>query len=800
MNAKVDDNFKKLDINSSLGIKKLDSSGEAVAGVRMEVSAAYAGIPGLLQRVINENDSSAWTEIMNKIDYIYANIDHVFTGLEGETGFSREVKCQTDSGKKLLFKPNLVAPSVIDPISHGEGSGAPVCTEWPLIAALMRWFHDKLDIRYSQMALGEASTSTFFMAYVHSKSTGRVITTEAVIEGRSDDFYGGWGFFFVRRYLSEHHPSSHTDDPMLGYEDSVAGNYIPPGRTGNRMMVYDLNKLKDDGGKGRSVEVPGGANFKEITLHKAIIGGVPGDSDDLKKYPGCVLVNVPKLKIHAQDLLTNAIKNLGIGLYPTQCPSGKCENETSWKYSYPDTPIPSYKGKIPHSPWILEMDDKTNLPVKGENGQYIARKTAGFSGTQSDIIRAVQSQNVFMLHVVDAIEMINISHNPDGNAVRVPEGYVWASLDCVALDLFCARYCFKTLPMLEALKLKEENGWLTEFVHHVPVAVVDGKNISTVQGLDSPLFRYDLYRYAEERGVGRQQYYVVGWDTLTGTPMASLAGHLGRVDDGKFHELMTETMYYNPQTILHDLQKTILSYAEAYDSISGSSLFKEFMEKFDENNDGVIDYDEKGRKGFDTAQFGMLAYALNLQITEEYGMLKGSFIEATSYIKNTNKALNQQGHDFADAIELVQKAGIAFRMSMSEVVHQDRFIQGMTYGKGKWPSWETVHYFQYTEALYGSRAPADIKLASLYGKAFQYADKVLNEGGYTGSTDQGASESDAMNKYFKALSKGAALLDFTLYVPEGYGGLEAVNIPNVKESVDPGEVFTARFNKGQEVW
>jgi hypothetical protein len=25
----------------------------------------------------------------------------------------------------------------------------------------------------------------------------------------------------------------------------------------------------------------------------------------------------------------------------------------------------------------------------------------------------VQSQNVFMVHVVDAIEMINISHNPD---------------------------------------------------------------------------------------------------------------------------------------------------------------------------------------------------------------------------------------------------------------------------------------------------------------------------------------------------------------------------------------------------
>ena len=44
----------------------------------------------------------------------------------------------------------------------------------------------------------------------------------------------------------------------------------------------------------------------------------------------------------------------------------------------------------------------TNLPVKNEKGEYIATKTAGMPGTQADVIRAVQSQNVFMVHVVDA--------------------------------------------------------------------------------------------------------------------------------------------------------------------------------------------------------------------------------------------------------------------------------------------------------------------------------------------------------------------------------------------------------------
>lgn len=68
--------------------------------------------------------------------------------------------------------------------------------------------------------------------------------------------------------------------------------------------------------------------------------------------------------------------------------------------------------------------------------------------------------------------------------------------------------------MREALKLKDENGWPTEFVHHVPVAIIDGKNIATEEDLDSPLFRYNLYHYAEARGVGQQKYYVVGWDAL----------------------------------------------------------------------------------------------------------------------------------------------------------------------------------------------------------------------------------------------------------------------------------------------
>jgi hypothetical protein len=786
-------------VNSPLGQKQADSEGSPVCGVRMEVSRAYAGIPGLLQKVINDNDVAAWAEISEKIDYIYGNLNYSLAGLDRETSFAGEVQTQVWSGKKLLFKPNLVAPKVIDPVTHGEDLGAPICTEWPLIAALMRWFHDKLEISYHQMALGEASTCTFIFSFSYSKISGNSITTEAVMEGRSGDFYGGWGFYFVRRYLSDRHSASHTDDPMQGHEDSVAGRFLPPGRASDRLPVYDLNKIQDEVSKGRTVAVPDGANFQEITLHKVIVGGDPWDPDDRKDYPGCVLVNVPKLKLHFQDMITNAIKNLGIGLYPTLCASGDSKSDTSWKYACPSKTMPSYKGRLPHMRWVLKMDEDTNLPVKDEHGACITTKTAGMPGTQADVIRAVQDQGVFLLHVVDAIEMINHSHNPDGQAVRVPEGYVWSSLDCVALDLCCARYCFKTVPMLEGLKLKEENGWPTEFVHQVPVARVEGGNIVTGEGLDSPLFRYNLYRYAESRGVGQQNYHVVGWDSVTETPLASLMGHLGRVDHGQFFELMTKTMYFNLGCLLWDLQKTILSYAKAHDDLTGSSLIQEFLDSFDENNDGMIDYDEHGRKGYWSAQFGIGAYALHLQFTETYGAFKGGFYEMANCLRATDKNWNPHGHDFmGDYFMLEHTAEAVFHLSQSKALSADLFVPGMTFGQGKWPSWQTASYMLITKDIYGSHLPESISLQSLYGAAFQYADQAFGRGAYSGNTDQ--SNGDSLQKYFEAVSKGAEPLHFTLYVPVGYGSLKTLKIPNVEETSDPKKIFTAHFNGGQEIW
>ncbi len=786
-------------VDSDIGKKETDSWGSPVCGARMDASQAYDRIPELLQKVINEDDKAAWAAIVKKIDYVYDHVDYSLVSLDRETDFITEVQSQVMSGKKLLFKPNLVGPQVIDPDTHGEDLGAPICTDWSVIAALMRWFHDKLSIDYHQMALGEASTSSLLCGAIFSKKAGKTVTSEAVFEGRCEDFYGGWGFYFVRRYLREHHSPSHTDDPMNGYEDSIAGRYLPPGKAGNRLMVYDLNKL-DDSSMGRTVSVHGGENYSEITLHKVIIGGDPQNVDDLKDYPGCVLINVPKLKIHAQDLITNAIKNLGIGLYPTQCRSSTGHKNT-WKYALPFSETPSFKGKLPHMPWVVEIDDATNLPVKDEKGRYVATKTAGMPGTQADVIRAVQDQGVFMVHVSDSINMINLNHNPEGIAVRIPEGYIWSSLDCVALDLLCARYCFKTVPMSLGMKLKKKNSWITEFVHHVPVAKIEGKNIVTVEGLDSPLFRYNLYRYAENRGVGQQQYYITGWDSVTCTPLASLEGHLGRIENIRFVELMTENMYYNPSCMLWDMQKTILSYAEAHDTLTGSSIFKEFMDGFDENGDGIIDYDENGRKGIWTPGFSIMSHALDIQITDDYGTLKGPFYQNANFaLKYTNENWNPQGHNFSEEYLLVWIATLAYEMSKSETVSEDPFVPGMSWGKGMWPSWQLARWTFLLNNIYGTQLPDQVSLGSLYGTAFIYADKTGSNGLYTGSTDQTELDPQAMNMYFDAVSKGADLLDFILHVPVGFGSIGDVKIPNVAETDDPSKIFTAHFNQSQEIW
>jgi len=52
----------------------------------------------------------------------------------------------------------------------------------------------------------------------------------------------------------------------------------------------------------------------------------------------------------------------------------------------------------------------------------------------------------------------------------------------------------------------------------------------------------------------------------------------------------------------------------------------------------------------------------------------------------------------------------------------------------------------------------------------------------------------------RAVSEGAAPLDFVLYVPGGYGAPNGTSVPNVEETENPGKILSVSFNQNREVY
>lgn len=781
---------KGMKVTSSIGELYIDTAGSPVAAAKMATDKAYTGIPVLLQKYINDGDTQAWNEIKEKIDYIYTHLGRAMDALDQEADLGSKMGPHMKAGKKLLFKPNLVSPVSIDPVSHGEAGANGACTQWPFVAALMRWFHDKLEIHYSQMSVGEAGTGFpgTAVSWGQAFNNGTPVTTESIFEGRRGDFYGGWGFYFVRQYLADTHPDSHDDNPMNGYEESVSGEYIPPGKAGNRMMVYDLNRVKDIPSKARDISVPDAAMFEEITLHKAIIGGNPDDPGDLADYPGCVLVNVPRLKPHIHEPLTNSTKNLGVGLYPMEATVDDDPDSTQWKYSVPKKYPPSQKAGLPHEVWRPTIDDATGLPARDENGEYIVTKTTGLKGTIMDVVKATEAQDVMMIHVVSAIQ-------PMGWVEKDPEGFAFVSLDTVALDNLCYRHTCKSVPVATAKKLQKEYGLKTDFIQKVKVPKVAGDDIITAEGYDTPITRSNLISYAEERGLGQQDYYVVGWDGIAEAPLVSLQGHLGRTEGEEFTEVFTTELGHHGRVMLWGLQETTLGYFRANDKLTGSSYLKELLDALDETGDGILGYEETGKKGYEQMFERWLGEASYLRVTDKFGGLKGSFNISAKSLRYANAEWNAEGHHFCKEARLANAAALAFGMSRAQTEQKDPLFPTMTWGKGKWPSVQHALSASAINAIYGAGATGSVSPFSVYGCAFQYADKALNDSGYTGSGSR-----DAVSTYMKAVSEGASPLDFMLYVPEGFGTFNGKSLPNVAESDDPSKILRASFSNGNEWW
>jgi hypothetical protein len=784
-------------IHTALGDGMIDKAGAAVAVARMDVKKSYKGTGLLLQKVIRDADEAAWNDIKAKINYTYENIDAALTSLEEETGFLALLRKRLDLGQKILFKPNLVSTENIDPYTYGPTAGSTGNTEWPFVAAVMRWFHDKAGISYYRMCIGEAATALSSVAahYRRIKTAGRPVTTEAVIEGRSDNFYGGWGFYFVRRYLAEVSDTSMGDDAMQGLEESMAGIYLPPGKVTDKLMVYDLNRICDDPAKGRDIPVPGGENFDSLILHKVIIGGDPSDAADRSAYPGCILVNLPRLKVHAQALFTNIIKNLGIGLYPMEVSrSSNC----AWEYATPHRKIPGMKGAIPHQVWVPEMDLDTCLPKRGSDGRYLVKKTGGLTGTMIDIIAAVANQNIFMMHIVDAMEGINRDHQGQGLGIKEPEGLVMAGIDPVAADLFCARYMFSNVGLKEAEESGLDDGMGGYFPQAVPVPRYDGQAIITEKAYDCPLRRDYCFERAEQRGLGKRSYYVVGHDAITGYPLASFRGRLGFVEGNRFNEIVTSALYSDTYKMPWDLQKTFFGYMDAVDTLEGTSRKRNFLDAFDETGDGTVTYEEYGKKGLygPTNILGGLNMSTKAD-EDESEPFRAFYAMLSNAPRCSNPEWNPEGHDFTREQVYGLVTVVAQLMSQSPKEEEDPFFTGLMWGKGKWPSYSLAFDRYIKQVLYGWKYPARIGISSLYGSACAFADHRQNGRKFLGNV-RGVPDPEAAQKYVDAVREGRMKpLDFTFYTLPGYGG---TNLPNVEESSDPKKVLTVIFEGGTKHW
>jgi hypothetical protein len=785
-------------VHTAMGDGVIDRTGSAVAVARMDVDKAYGGIGLLLQKVIRDSDQAAWEEIKTKINYTYENLDRALSALEEETPFLFQINERLQKGQKLLFKPNIVSVESFEPYTFGSSPGSSAITEWAFVAAVMRWFHDQAGISYYQMCIGEAATamSGITAGFRPLKKTGRPVTTEAAIEGRSDDFYGGYGFYFVRKYLSEVSDSSRGDDPMRGLEESMAGTYLPPGKVQDKLMVYDLNRICDDLSKGREIPVPDHENFESIILHKVIIGGDPADPGDRALYPGCILINLPKLKIHAQALFTNVIKNLGIGLYPMEVSRS---NDCNWEYATPPKmKIPGMKGAIPHQVWVPELDPKTSIPLKNTDGTYRVKKTGGLTGTMLDIIAAAGRQDIFMMHIVDAVEAINRDHTGVGLGIKEREGLVMAGLDPVAADLFCARYIFSNVGLKESEEAGLEDGAGGRFPQAVPLPLLKEKAITTIMGYDCPLSRDFCFQRAEKRKLGLRVYYVVGSDDITGQPLASFRGRLGYLDGDNFKEIVTKALYTDSHKMPWDMQKTFFAYLDAVDQLQGTSLKKSFLDTYDEDGDGIVTYEEKGKKGlYGTSMFlGGLRTSLRAEDDESEPFRAGYALMSNS-LRCSNPEWNPEGHHINREQIYGSVCETAQLMSFSPVEQEDPFVPGLLWGKGKWPSYSLAYDRYLKQLIFGFKYPARVGIACLYGVACTFADFRQNDRKFMGKIP-GLANPKGPQMYVEAVREGRMNpLDFTFYVPAGVGGTD---LPNVQESTDPHQVFTVLFEEGSIQW
>ncbi len=622
------------------GFMNYDRLGAPIAVARLDSQRAYGNLPTLLQHLIDEKRIQNWYEIVEKIDFLYEQVDIILTKLNQETSFGNEAQARIQQGKWLLLQPDCRQPISIDPLTHREGEDYDCCTKWPLLAAVMRWFHDRLNISYYKMIVVGMDATTKQLATDLSRVLRKEITAPGLMEGRVGDFYGGFGFYFVRNYLQERHPAKHRDDPMQGF---FVGNYqATPAPNGleNRLHICDSESLKS-------------------------------------KYPGSVLVNIAQLKLSQEEEVCNTQGNLGT----------------------------------------------------------------------KDLIQDLLKQDMMVVHICDAIHIMNINERRQNGGITVLEGLLMASLDCVALDYFAARYCFNMFFMQRGMELARQYGLKTEFLQQVPMVRQVNAQMVTFLGVDSPLLRCTSFEYATRRKIGQMEYYVIGQDQRTNCALASVRGHLGKLEEGKFVELVTSTLYYHERALLHHLQATMLSYLNCCDQINAHNRWKESLAS--SLVEEAKHYIEAPKK------------RIQLRMEERYSSLQEQFQTYSRLLRYSRKDWNEEGLE--DTKEMVFLGGLktAYELSRKTTLELDSYDSTLSFGLSRWPSFEMAAQCYLTRLIYGNETKEELN--SMYGCVQQYANSI-------GENTQ-----------------------YWLHVPKGYGQLKGEYIKGVIEDEELNRLWKVEF-------
>ena len=247
------------------------------------------------------------------------------------------------------------------------------------------------------------------------------------------------------------------------------------------------------------------------------------------------------------------------------------------------------------------------------------------------------------------------------------------------------------------------------------------------------------------------------------------------------------------------MQQTFFHYLAAVDELQGSSLKKEFLEALDENGDGIITYEEFGKGTFGPSQF-WLGKSGAIASTEPLGYLRGPFLMQTTILRGTEPSWNTNGHHIRKELLYGAMGVVAYRMSQEAIEAPDLFFPKLSWGKGKWPSFQLARYIYLGSSLYGRQFPLKAGFPSLYGLAFRYADLTQNQGEYCGKI-RSQPDPKGIEAYVSGLSSGRKKpLDFNLYIPAGYDKVAGLSMPNVAVTTDPAKILTAEFSGGKEIW